>query len=415
MKYSMAKNKNTLLASFTCFILFLSSFQAQAMDLASQVENLQWRVIKLEYIDTINNKKYPAEIKLLRPLSWLKAHHIEKVGDKLNLSISEFGINQVNATVTKLTPSTLDITEFDYSKETARPVIGIFKRYAKTVNTYTFQDRNGKVEQIHATPTHPFYVINKKRFIAIDQLSSQDHVLSADGEEVQLVCPKGKLSHCGQRYNKYNKPILVYNIEVYQAHNYYVGDFKSLVHNVCLTQQVKLDAESIVNSARYGLSDRAQMNVVSRAELGGIRSEAYTNPLGRGLGVRRFNGVAVDGQSYKITNKARLMKQLSEVYEREGNSLHPVMRKKIDTFIESNKNELRLSSGIPGIHGEVRAANNLFNKLARHGMSSTITENLADIQIATNGVGERNLLIPYPACTTCRDILSGMNILTGAR
>ncbi|MBK2124607.1 hypothetical protein, partial [Fangia hongkongensis] len=77
MKYSMAKNKNTLLASFTCFILFLSSFQAQAMDLASQVENLQWRVIKLEYIDTINNKKYPAEIKLLRPLSWLKAHHIE--------------------------------------------------------------------------------------------------------------------------------------------------------------------------------------------------------------------------------------------------------------------------------------------------------------------------------------------------
>ncbi|MBK2125472.1 Hint domain-containing protein, partial [Fangia hongkongensis] len=97
----------------------------------------------------------------------------------------------------------------------------------------TFQDRNGKVEQIHATPTHPFYVINKKRFIAIDQLSSKDQLLSAYGKEIQLVCPKGKLGHCGQRYNRDDKPILVYNIEVYQTHNYYVGRFTSLVHNMC--------------------------------------------------------------------------------------------------------------------------------------------------------------------------------------
>ncbi|WP_018300958.1 Hint domain-containing protein [Fangia hongkongensis] len=231
-KMEKLKSVGYMIAVFLSLYILVFANPLFAQPLTVNVKK-SWVALQLDYNEVIGGKSYPAEIKLLRPLSWLKAHHIEKVGDKLNLSISEFGINQVNATVTQLTPSTLDITASNHSKETTRPVIGIFKRYAKTVNTYTFQDENGKVEQIHATPTHPFYVINKKRFIAIDELSSQDQLLSADGKEIQLVCPKGKLSHCGQRYNKDNKPILVYNIEVYQAHNYYVGNFKSLVHNIC--------------------------------------------------------------------------------------------------------------------------------------------------------------------------------------
>ncbi|WP_018299810.1 Hint domain-containing protein [Fangia hongkongensis] len=250
MKLTIQYRRVALLSAL--ITLFNPSFaQSINFNVKTQHPPQTWYTLNLQYNDAIEKHLYPAEIKLLRPLSWLKVHHIEKVGDKLTLSISEFGINQVNATVTQLTPSTLNITASNHSKETTRPVIGIFKRYAKTVNTYTFQDRNGKVEQIHATPTHPFYVINKKRFIAIDELSSQDQLLSAYGREVQLVCPKGKFSHCGQRYNKDDKPILVYNIEVYQAHNYYVGRFTSLVHNSCDFENTPfsdMDIDALTNS-----------------------------------------------------------------------------------------------------------------------------------------------------------------------
>ena len=82
-------------------------------------------------------------------------------------------------------------------------------------------------------------MLNKHRFIALKNIASKDQLLTVNHSIVHLFCANGKSSHCGQYYRKNTKPIKVYNLELYQRHNYYVGNKQSLlVHNNCFIDEI---------------------------------------------------------------------------------------------------------------------------------------------------------------------------------
>ncbi len=193
-----------------------------------------WQKVELKYSDVFNGKRYPAEIKLLRPVKWLKDNDMDKVGNKVNLSIPEFGVRSVHATVTAIKATTLNTSKIDWFRMNSRPVIGRFVRYAPIVKTYTFKNVNtGRITTINATPNHPFYVENKYKFVPIEDVTSNDRLVNSAGQVIKLICNNGQNKHCGKLYNTNGKPIPVYNVEVYQKHVYFIGDDRVLVHNVC--------------------------------------------------------------------------------------------------------------------------------------------------------------------------------------
>jgi hypothetical protein len=181
-----------------------------------------WQQVSLTYHDQINGKNYQNKIQLLRPLQWLHDHGMDKVGHKIELSINEFGIDHVKATVTDIQPTTVDSTKLPLTNSSI--VIGKFTRYAKVVNTYTFKDSQGNIQTVNATPNHPFYVTDKKAYVAIDKVSSTDNLIDDKGQTVKLICPTNKTTHCGRLYNTDGQPTIVYNLEVYRRHHYFVGD-----------------------------------------------------------------------------------------------------------------------------------------------------------------------------------------------
>ena len=247
----------------------------------AQLTPKTWQQVELSYTDVIDDKAYPAEIKLLRLTQWLKENGMDRVGNEVNLSIPEFGVTSVNARVTVIKPSKLDLSAINLTTTDQRPVIGIFKRYAKDVRTYTFKDEKSHVEKVNATPNHPFYVKNKDKFISIDEISASDELVSQLGKQVKLICPVGKNNHCGEEYNMDGKPVIVYNLEVYRNHIYFVSDNKVLVHNSCsLNKTGKLSDNA--------LADMRKMN-----ESKGCIFNYFRNRYGQSA-VKTYEGLGID-------------------------------------------------------------------------------------------------------------------------
>jgi len=211
-----------------------------------------WEEVDLIYYSTISGHRYTNTIQLLRPIVWLHKRHMDVIGGKVTLSMPEFGIVNVLATVKAIKPTQLDTRGVDWSKQKSAPVIGKFMRYVTDVRTYTFKDSLGHISHINATPNHPFYVKNKHGFVAIENVSDGDTLVGGFGfgdkhmdGAVHLVCDNGKHSHCGVAFAGVDLPTSVYNLEVYKRHVYRVGGEGVVVHNGC---DDDITAEKLVSS-----------------------------------------------------------------------------------------------------------------------------------------------------------------------
>lgn len=228
----MSKIVSVILLFILSTFVYAIDFKDPSYDMIP-ITPMTWQEVDLSYIDIIKGKSYPAEIKLLRPIEWLEENGMDKVGNHVNLSIPEFGVINVHATVIAIKPTKLDTSKTDWSKIDSRPVIGTFKRYAPVVKTYIFKDLStGEISTINATPNHPFYVKNKHEFVPIEDVEATDKLVNSRGQAIKLICSKGQSNHCGMLYNKNAKPVLVYNLEVYQRHIYFIGKANILVHNI---------------------------------------------------------------------------------------------------------------------------------------------------------------------------------------
>ncbi len=190
------------------------------------------KVIHLTYSDKINGEDFPASIELIRPYFWLKEHGDKKVGDFIRISMPELGVENVKAMISSI--HSLNKTLVGYKKEDGKSMVtGKFVRYTDDVRVYRFINDDGTSEVINATPNHPFYVLNKKAFVPIGDISAQDTLISQTGKKVKLFCQNEKVSKCGTPYNS-TRPVKVYNLEVENTNVYYVGKQTNiLVHNTC--------------------------------------------------------------------------------------------------------------------------------------------------------------------------------------
>lgn len=216
----------------------------------------KWQQADLQYKQKVDGKDYIVKITLLRPESYFTENKVENVGDKLTVNLPEMGLDNVAMKVISLKPFKgiqmkesntsvyRQIDEVNWDNNPKRPVTATFARYAKEVYTYKFRDsKTGEISTINATPNHPFYVLNKHDYVSISKVTADDELLSEAGDKVKLVCLDNQHSNCGVKYNKDNKPTLVYNFEIYQQHRYFVGDDGSkqliLIHNNCLFDTAK--------------------------------------------------------------------------------------------------------------------------------------------------------------------------------
>ena len=119
------------------------------------------------------------------------------------------------------------------SKQSQNRVTGKFKRYVLDVRQYTFKTiKTGVTSKVNATPEHLFYITDRHRFMPVTDISSQDRLITASGEQVQLLCHPKQKKHCGVPLNQ-GLPVPVFNFEVNQRHAYFIGDTAVMVHNTC--------------------------------------------------------------------------------------------------------------------------------------------------------------------------------------
>ena len=113
-------------------------------------------------------------------------------------------------------------------------VTGKFIHHSTSVNQYTFiNKKNGKIDNVHATDEHPFYLKNKKTFVPVKQIHSTDTLIDKDGSNIHLT------HYLNNEHGKSTDtmPTVVYNIEVSVGHAYFIGRQKILVHNTCTKRE----------------------------------------------------------------------------------------------------------------------------------------------------------------------------------
>lgn len=151
-------------------------------------------------------------------------------------------------------------------KNELKPVVQTFTNYK--LQTLTIVVENERIETTHE---HPFYVLGSG-FIPANQLSVGDQVLLSDGtykyiEEIEE--------------SKFDSLIEVYNFEVKDNHNYYVGSSSILVHNDCGDLQVlkdKLISDNIGTEA-YDKGIRELNSLINTGKIDATNADDFIDLL----------------------------------------------------------------------------------------------------------------------------------------
>ena len=173
------------------------------------------------------------QVMLLRPKivadNWERQ---QKEQGYVTLDFPEFGLVAIQAHITAITPSVMDVNWLNPAHSHKNFITSIFIRHVLDVRQYTFKNIKGTHDKINVTPEHLFYVKNKQAFMPISQVSMHDRLITDTGDKVRLVCHKNRQDRCSQSYMS-GQIKQVYNLEVYNKHTYFVGKPHLLVHNIC--------------------------------------------------------------------------------------------------------------------------------------------------------------------------------------
>ncbi|MBN8680362.1 MAG: hypothetical protein J0M29_19200 [Chitinophagales bacterium] len=184
---------------------------------------LTWKWVKLEMPEPGGSVMTAC---LRRPEWWLTAHQADVPGNWVAISLPEMGIHG-KAQVKELAPSYVDTRFADFQTDDGqkyRPITGWFERRAPEVWQYVFTSG----DTIGATPNHPFYSEDRQTYLPADALQTGERVKLASRQTAALLS-KWKLETSSE---------VVYNLEVWRDHNFYVGEHGVLVHNSCLVGEI---------------------------------------------------------------------------------------------------------------------------------------------------------------------------------
>lgn len=151
-------------------------------------------------------------IELLRPNWWVNKY-IQNEGDEVYLTLEEIGISGF-ATVT-----TIGTANFQVAIEVGnqRAIIGKFINRIDGIFRLTFE---GLEEALGVTAKHPIWSVSRERWVDAEHLEVGELAQTSEGGTIKLL---------QKEYEP--ETHVTYNIEVYDAHNYFVSDSAILVHN----------------------------------------------------------------------------------------------------------------------------------------------------------------------------------------
>lgn len=190
-----------------------------------------WLVIRL-IIEQANGSE--SFVNLLRPVWWFQKYK-PKVNGYIYLSLPEIGILG-NAKVLAIRKCNVDSRNLVADKKI---VTGKFVHDNANVWKFVFEDSLGKKETLNITPGHPIYSKDRNAWVAASQLKIKEHVETNDNKNVYLI----------SRHEILGKH-RVYNLEVHKSHSFYVSKFKILSHNTCALNNIeeKLNIVFVANT-----------------------------------------------------------------------------------------------------------------------------------------------------------------------
>ena len=171
-------------------------------------------------------------ITLLRPASVINLWRQQQITKGyLSFSMKEFGIINVRAYITAVNQY-IPAGKNNITPDTV-PVTGKFMRYTLTVNHYTIKNnKTDAITVVNATPNHPFYVVNKHRFVPVSRVLQNDLLITLPNDRAHLIDYVNNNNQCNINSKK-NTLTRVYNIEAQKKHVYFISKLNILVHNIC--------------------------------------------------------------------------------------------------------------------------------------------------------------------------------------
>ncbi|MCU0394078.1 MAG: polymorphic toxin-type HINT domain-containing protein [Thermoflexibacter sp.] len=239
---SLFKNPYTLLNAWDTVPYPLSSYSAKEIEIQKALNAKEKAIIvysplgkerewievdydtitpytwKWVYFDLPKSDGTLTKISLRRPNWWISNMKADKLGNKVHLDMPELGVAG-QATVTKISPNQLDTRLWNENRQgdyVSRPITGKFEHESNEVYYLSFE---GNPAPLGVTGNHPIWSIDRNGWAEAGDLQVGEKVKTQTGASklIEKHIVKGKQK--------------VYNLEVYQDHNYLVSVDRILVHN----------------------------------------------------------------------------------------------------------------------------------------------------------------------------------------
>lgn len=189
------------------------------IDYETEITPENWRWLKFAYTKPDSSI---SQVYLRRSLWWMVKHQANQSGDQVFLSLPDMGIRGLGR-LEAILPSYLDTRKVPVQREgdfVVSPVTGFFTHESTDVWDFYF---TGLKEPVSGTSNHPFYSLDRKKYVAAGDLTIGEEIKNREGSGVQFLLKRGSKE----------KTRWVYNIEVWRRHNYLISESQLLVHNAC--------------------------------------------------------------------------------------------------------------------------------------------------------------------------------------
>ena len=287
MNINMKKTRGfSLLSLFITFILIIQSDNLSAnhfiknrlMDYDTVPFSCKtWKRIDINWKNPYHTG-HVNHASLLRPNSFIQQNNIA-IGNHIRLNAPGFIAPDTPVNITAIHSLYKDSQCIRWkSSGSYQPVIGIYSYQTDKVQKFMVKKDSGHITVIHATPSHPFYVYDLNRYLPVSRITPLMKLINEKGQFISLVCSKGKDHDCGIN-GPAKKIFTVYNIEVYQKHDYFIGKTCILVHNMC---DLPYQAESLKNLAYRAIIKECLTEkiirvgkIIDRLHVEGVRPDTH--------------------------------------------------------------------------------------------------------------------------------------------
>ena len=250
----------------------------QRGDGPTEIDPATWRLVRLQTAKPAGSDNL-VDVELLRPLAWIEQTRAV-VGSQIRFELAELGISGP-ACVLAIEPC----PEIEPGR--GRVITGTFT----TARCSVLELRLSNGEVLEPTPPHRFYSETRQDWVAAGELRVGECLRTASGQALTV-------ESVGLKAGEHR----VYNLEVEQEHQFYVGKSGVLVHNAYedgVTGTGKLTGKGNDTSRATVLADAGVSELhESLPNYGGMRGKATSGTLVTDIGDAYMRSGPGPGQGF---------------------------------------------------------------------------------------------------------------------